>query len=524
MGGQVELKGADLEKEGLAAADVVDGGPAVEGHAGDEAVLILRRGADIFAIGAHCTHYGGPLAEGIVTGNVVRCPWHHACFDLRTGEATQAPALNPIACWKVEPRGGRIFVAGKTTPPTRRSPSSGAPKRVVVLGAGAAGACAVETLRREGYKGTIALVGRDDSVPVDRPNLSKDYLAGTAPEEWIPLRSREFYAEHSIDLYLGTAATSIDKAAKTVTLADGGSLPYDALLLAMGADPVRLAIPGAELDHVFTLRSLADSRAIIERAAKAKRVVVLGASFIGLEVAASLRARGLEVDVVAPDAQPLAKVLGEEVGAFIRSLHEAKGVRFHLGRKAAAIGRADVTLDSGAKLSADLVVMGVGVHPAVSIAEKAGFAVDQGVLTDEWLETDTHGVYAAGDVARYVASDGKRRRVEHWVHAERQGQVAARNVLGLRVDAGSIGRRQFTQVPFFWSVHYDVTINYVGYAEKWDTVQIDGSLENRNATIAYREAGVIKAIATVGRDRASLEAEYAMEQGDTRALEALVTK
>ena len=514
MGGQVELKGADVEKDGLAATDVVDGGAPVECHAGDEALIVLRRGADVFAVGAHCTHYGGPLAEGTVTGSVIRCPWHHARFDLHTGEASAAPALNPIACWKVEQRAGRIFVAGKAGPPTKKSLSSGAPKHVVVLGAGASGACAVETLRREGYDGHIALVGRDDGVPVDRPNLSKDYLAGTAPEEWIPLRSRDFYAEHSIDLHLGVAATAIDKTAKKVTLADGRALPYDALLLAMGADPVRLAIPGADLDHVHTLRSLADSRAIIDRAAKAKRVVVLGASFIGLEVAASLRARGLEVDVVAPDAQPLARVLGD-VGAFVRSLHESKGVRFHLGRKPAAIGRGEVTLDSGTKLPADLVVMGVGVRPAVGLAEQAGIAVDHGVLTDEYLETDARGVFAAGDVARYVAGDGKRQRVEHWVHAERQGQVAAQNILGRR--------RKFSYVPFFWSVHYDVQINYVGHAEKWDKVQIHGSLEGRDAVIAYREAGVIKAIATVGRDRASLVAEEAMERSDSRALEALMT-
>jgi NADPH-dependent 2,4-dienoyl-CoA reductase/sulfur reductase-like enzyme len=298
-----------------------------------------------------------------------------------------------------------------------------------------------------------------------------------------------------------------------VTLASGKSIAYDALLLATGADPIRLPTPGAELEHVHTLRSLADSRAIVARCAGAKRAVVIGASFIGLEVAASLRARGLEVDVVAPEAAPLAKVLGE-VGAFVRALHEAKGVRFHLGRKPASIAKDAVTLDDGATLACDLVVMGVGVRPAIELAKAAGIAVDGGILVNEALETSVAGVFAAGDVARYAIGGGKRRRVEHWVHAERQGAIAALNMLGKR--------HTFTHVPFFWSAHYDVTINYVGHSEAFDAVHVSGSLEARDAIVAFREGGVIRAVATIGRDRASLLAEAAMERGDTAALEALL--
>jgi apoptosis-inducing factor 3 len=512
MGGSTELKGPDLGKDGVAAADLADNA-MLEGHASGKAVLLVRRDGAVFAVGALCTHYGAPLADGVLTGDVVRCPWHHAVFDLRNGDAVAGPALDPVPCWTVEQRDGRIFVAGRREQRAPRRLALVAPRRVVVVGAGAAGACAVETLRREGYDGELALVGREDSVPVDRPNLSKDYLAGTAPEEWIPLRAREFYAEHKIDLRLGVAARAIDTALKAVELANGTFLPYDALLLATGAEPVRLPIPGSDLEHVYTLRSLADSRAIIARAAGAKRAVVLGASFIGLEVAASLRARGLEVDVVAPDEQPLARVLGE-VGAFVRGLHEAKGVRFHLGRKPASIAPREVTLDDGARLACDLCVMGVGVRPASALAEAARIAVDGGILTDEYLETSVPGVFAAGDVARYATGRGTRQRVEHWVHAGRQGQVAAQNILGRR--------RPFTHVPFFWSAHYDVTINYVGHAEAWDAMQIAGSLDRRDATIAYRAAGAIRAVATIGRDRVSLMAEEAMERGDVQALEALM--
>ena len=516
MGEQADLKGPDLEQDGLSEAALSGGGPA-EGHAAGEGVIVVRRGSEAVAIGAYCSHYGGPLAKGVVTGDFIRCPWHHACFDLRSGEAVAAPALNPVACWKVERRAGRVFVAGKVgAPPRKRLPfaAPAAPRRVVVVGAGAAGACAVESLRREGYDGDLALIGRDESVPVDRPNLSKDYLAGTAPEEWIPLRSKEFYAEHQVDLELGVAAKTIDTRAKIVQLSNGRTLAYDALLLATGADPVRLSIPGADRDHVMYLRSLRDSRAIIARASDAKRAVVVGASFIGLEVAASLRARGLEVDVVAPDAEPLGAVLGE-VGAFVRTLHESKGVRFHLGRRPAAFGADHVALDDGSRLECDFVVVGVGVQPVVDFVQAAGIAVDGGVLTDEYLETNARGVFAAGDIARYATGAGKRRRIEHWVHAERQGQVAAQNILGQR--------RKFSYVPFFWSVHYDVTINYVGHAENWDRVQIAGSLMNRDAAIAYREMGAIAAIATIGRDRASLIAEEAMERGDSQTLEALLT-
>src|SRR5918999_1181328 len=285
MSGETQLQGPDLS-QGVPLAELPEGGQLL-GHSGGEPVLVVRRGEEIFAVGATCTHYGGPLAEGLVVDDTVRCPWHHACFSLRTGEAVRAPALNPVACYKVEREGGRIAVREKAQPPPRRETPG--PSSVVIVGAGAAGNAAAEALRREGYGGPITLVGPENEVPYDRPNLSKDYLAGNAPEEWIPLHPREFYDEHRIDLLLGVRATALDTAAKKVTLSDGRSLEYGALLLATGADPVRLPLPGTDLPHVHILRSLADSRAIIEKAKEARRAVVVGASFIGLEVAASLR-------------------------------------------------------------------------------------------------------------------------------------------------------------------------------------------------------------------------------------------
>jgi NADPH-dependent 2,4-dienoyl-CoA reductase/sulfur reductase-like enzyme/nitrite reductase/ring-hydroxylating ferredoxin subunit len=492
--------------KGVAASSLSDGG-MILGHVGDEDVVLARSGGELFAVRAQCSHYRGPLVEGLVVGDTVRCPWHHACFSLRTGEALRPPALDPIACWRVEREGDTIFIREKLpqappAPSPRQQPSS-----VVIVGGGAAGVAAAEMLRRRGYAGPLTMISADADPPVDRPNLSKDFLAGEAQDDWIPLWPDDFYAEHRIELVLGRRVMSIDPGQRTVRLDDGSSRTYGSLLLATGADPVQLAIPGATDGQVYYLRSFADSRAIVQRAATARSVVVVGASFIGLEVAASLRARGIAVDVVAPDRVPLERVMGVEVGRFVQALHEAQGVTFHLGQTVARVDGRTVTLSGGGALDSDFLVLGVGVRPALTIAEQAGLAMDRGIVVNEYLETSAPGIFAAGDVARWPdVHTGERIRVEHWVVAERQGQVAARNMLG--------ARERYDAVPFFWSRHYDVTINYVGHAEGWDEVSVDGSLEARDCAVEYRRGGRTLAVATVGRDRRSLEAELRMEETD----------
>ena len=513
MGGeQAKLSGPDLAA-GIAEGDLGADAPML-GHAGGEAVLLVRRGGDVLAVGATCTHYGGPLAEGLVTGDQVHCPWHHACFDLRSGAPVGGPGLSPIPCFTVERGGGRIRVGAKREPQAPPATATApAPRTIAIVGAGAAAQSAAETLRREGYAGAIRMFGADEAPPVDRPNLSKDYLAGNAPEEWIPLRPASFYGEQGIELLRSAPVKAIDVAARRLTLADGQNESWSALLLATGAEPVRLTVPGGDLPHVHTLRTLGDSRAIIARAEKSKRAVVVGASFIGMEAAASLRARGLEVHVVAPETQPFARLLGPDVGTFLRGLHEEHGVIFHLGQTAASIDARAVKLSDGSTIEADLVVVGIGVRPATALAEAAGLTVDHGVMVNERLETSARGVYAAGDIARYpYHPSGEHVRIEHWVVATRMGRVAALNMLGR-------GER-FTQPPFFWSAHYDVTLSYVGHAEGWDRIDISGTLAARDCTIAYRRGDRTLAVATLGRDRISLEAEVAIQRGDEEALRA----
>ena len=495
--------GPDLT-QGVDIAELERDGKLV-GRVGEEEVLLVLREDEVFAIGAHCSHYHAPLVDGLVLGGEIHCPWHHASFDLATGEVLRAPALDSLPCWTVERRDGKVFVRGQRPAKIRAPVPVEASKAVVIVGGGAAGLAAAAELRRLGFAGKLVMLSAEDAAPLDRPNLSKDYLAGGAPEEWLPLRPENFYSENAIDLRLGAVAKGLDAKARRLTLADGSALEFDRLLLATGAEPVRLQIPGAELPHVRTLRSLADCREIIARATKARRVVVLGASFIGLEVAASLRARGLEVHVAAPEKIPMERVLGAEIGAFVRKLHEEHGVIFHLEDVATAIDERRVTLKSGKSLEAELVVAGVGVRPRLELAEKAGLAMDRGVLVDAFLETSAPGIYAAGDIARWPdPHSGERIRVEHWVVAERQGAVAARNMLG--------ARETFDAVPFFWSQHYDTPINYVGHAEGWDAIVVEGDIAARDCLLRYMRDGRALAVASIFRDIDSLRAEAKMER------------
>jgi len=502
MGDNSPPTGPDFSK-GIASTEVPANGVLL-GQTEGEGVLLVRHAGALFAVGAKCTHYSSGMADGWVENGTIRCPWHHAAFDLKSGEAVCGPALNPLPCWDVKEEGGRITVLGKRAHVAPEPQvGAGAVASVVIIGAGAAGESAAEEFRRRGYEGEITLVDADKDTPIDRPNLSKDNLAGSAPDDWLWLHPDEFYVEKRITRRTGRVV-SIEAATRKVTFQDGSTLSYGALLLATGAAAIVPELPGSG-PKVFTLRTVSDLRAIVKAAEGKKRVVVLGASFIGLEVAASLRARGLEVHVAAPDAMPLAKVLGPQLAAVVKTLHEAKGVVFHLEKRATGLNAKGVTLSDGSTLEGDFVVAGVGVRPQLGLAESAGLAVDKGVMVDAFLRTSDPFIWAAGDAARYPdPRNGGTVRIEHWSVAQNQGRTAARNIAGLK--------SAFRDVPFFWSQHYDVTIGYVGHAEKWDAIEVEGAPEKLDCVVRYRLGGKVLAVATIGRDRASLEAHAKMER------------
>jgi len=511
MGGEAKLAGPDLGREGIAADAIGDEIPAV-GHVDGNPVIVLRTSVGLRAVGGRCTHYGGPLGGGLCDGEQIHCPWHHAVFNLATGEAVGAPALNSIPVYQPTERDGRVYVTGPVEPAARRTPTS-IPESVVIVGAGAAGAAAAETLRQYGYANPITLIG--DEPPIDRPNLSKDYLAGTAPEEWLPLRSADFYQQHDIDLVTGCSVVRVDRVQKRIELDDGRHLSYGALLLAPGAEPKRLAIKGADRPHVHYLRSLEDSRAIIADLEVTSQAAIIGAGFIGLEVAASLRSRGLDFTVIAREEVPLGHAVGETLGRFVRDVHKDHGVVFHLGRIVTEIRADEVVLDKDATVPADLVVLGIGVNPRIDLAARAGLEVDDGILVNDRLQTSDLHIWAAGDAARYPDRRAGRVRIEHWVLAERQGQTVARNMLGDNIA--------FTDPPFFWSQHYDVRINVTGYAHDWDEEIVVGNARDRDVLVGYRKAGAIQAVASIHRDLDSLRAERALASDDETTLEQLLT-
>ncbi|HWT13954.1 MAG TPA: FAD-dependent oxidoreductase [Allosphingosinicella sp.] len=506
MGAAAPLSGPDFS-QGVTLAQLPESG-TVAGRVGEEPVLLSRLGGELFAVGGACTHYGAPLGAGLAADEAVRCPLHHACFSLRTGLALRAPAFDGLPPWVVEVEGPLVFVRRKAAgaSPATPAPAPADVQSVVIAGGGAAAFACADELRRLGYQGSLVMACAEADPPCDRPNLSKDYLAGAAPEEWIPLRDEDYYRRSAIDLRLATEIAAIDLDSRTAFARGGEAFRYDRLLIATGAEPVRLAGPGFDRADVHRLRSLADARAIVARARPGAVAAVIGSSFIGLEAAAALRARGVAVHVVSKDLVPFDRLLGSEAGLFLQRLHERNGVIFHLGRTVDGFDGRTLRLDDGAGLEADFLVVGIGVRPRTALAEAAHLAVGDGVLVDARLETGVSGIFAAGDVAAFPdPRSGRPVRIEHWVTAQRQGQVAAANMLG--------GDVPFRAVPFFWTEQYGVALRFVGGAG-WDEIRLDGDVAGGDFTARYYERGELRASASVGRDLDNLE--------DERRLEALL--
>jgi NADPH-dependent 2,4-dienoyl-CoA reductase/sulfur reductase-like enzyme/nitrite reductase/ring-hydroxylating ferredoxin subunit len=494
--------GPDL-LQGVPLSSVPAGG-VLAGHVNGAPVLLARLADGIHAVSGACTHYGAPLADGLVVDGEIRCPWHHACFSLRTGAALRAPAFAALTRWQTEIVGDLVFVRAEAPYARQQPPPSRVqPERIVIVGGGAAGFAAAERLRDMGYNGDLSMLSADAAAPCDRPNLSKDYLAGTAQEDWIPLQAPEFYPDRRIDLRLDCEVGAIDAGSRHVLLRSGERLAYDALLIATGAEPRRLRTPGFDLPNVFALRSLGDARAVIAASNGAKSVALIGAGFIGMEAAGALRTRGLDVHVVAPDEVPMERVLGRDVGGFIADLHREEGVVFHLRSAAKSYDGNVLMLEDGTQVPADLLIVGAGVTPRTELAVAAGLSVQDGILVDAQLQTSVAGIYAAGDVARYPHGTDLV-RIEHWVHAQRQGQAAAANMLG----AG----QPFTDVPFFWTHHGGLDVRFTGVANGWDEVRIDGSLQQRDFTARYFRKGTLVAAASLGRDLESLSIEAALRE------------
>lgn len=488
---------------GLEAAP--DGG-IVAGVVGKERIFVWRQGASLRAYGATCPHLSGPLDQGIVADGQIRCPWHHACFDLSTGEAAAAPAFDALKAYPVAVEGSRFKVGTAEDPAARRlNPPDASLGTMAIVGGGAAGFAAADALRKLGWAGAISMMSEEADEPYDRTLLTKDFLEGTFGDEWLPI-ARHSLADLAVDFHRGARVQAIDAAGKRLRFADGGELAYTKLLLATGAAPRRPNFPGGDLPHVMTLRSLGDCRRILASAAPSARVAVIGGSFIAMEAAASLRGRGLSVDVVAPEAHPFERIFGRQLSDLVVQAHTEKGVRFHLGANLAGVDGERVYLEGGRQIGADLVLVGIGVTPRLRLAEAAGLTLDHGVLVNARLQTSHPDIFAAGDIARWPdPHSGKNIRVEHWAVAERQGQVAAVNMLGRD--------QPFTMVPFFWTKHFDLSILYVGHAEEWDETIVEGDLAKRDGRVRFRRAGRDLAVATVERDKESLRAEVALERG-----------
>jgi NADPH-dependent 2,4-dienoyl-CoA reductase/sulfur reductase-like enzyme/nitrite reductase/ring-hydroxylating ferredoxin subunit len=468
---------------------------------GGKKVLLARVDGSFYATAARCPHWGGPLPEGTLHAPRLLCPWHKATFDVRSGDLLEPPALDGIAAFRVRVEGDDVFVdrseephRGRTMPMYACDPEQD-PRVVAIIGAGAAAAAAAEALRQLFFIGRIVMIGPEGHWPYDRPNLSKDFLAGELEAKWLPLRSPEFYEEHTIER-LVARVTDLDVSTRTLTLDDGATMTPDAVLIASGAMSRRLNVPGADLPGVFTLRSQEDAEALVAAAAAAERAVVVGASFIGMEAAASLVHRGLDVTVVGPESTPFERILGADVGRVVQACHTEHGTHFALGRGVTHItgdgAVRGVELDDGTLLEADLVVVGIGVQPAADYVRGADMDPDGGLPVDEFLRV-APGVWAAGDVARYrEPHTGSAVRIEHWRLAEQHGRAAAAEIAGRG--------EPFAGVPFFWTQHFDLELGYAGAGQAWETVELIGDPDARAFTAFYARKGRLVAACGTQRD------------------------
>lgn len=501
-----------MEERVAGVGDLADG-QMMTVLAGGKKTLLARVDGRFFATAARCPHWGAPLSEGLLHGSHLLCPWHAAIFDVCSGGLLEPPALDGIRAFRVRVDGDDVYVDREEEPlhagATPESCSEAVPdaRTFVIVGAGGAAVAAAEGLRQECFAGRIVMISPEDRWPYDRPNLSKDFLAGELEAKWLSLRAPAFYEEHAIERIVGRV-TELDVVSRTITLDDGSTLAPDGVLIASGAQPRRLDVPGAELPGVFTLRSQDDAEVLAAAARHGRHAVVVGASFIGMEAAASLVRRGLDVTVVGPGAVPFEHALGTVVGEVVRARHAENGTRFALGRGVARfVGDTSVRgveLDDGTRLGADLVIVGIGVQPATGYVRGVQRDRDGGLRVDEQLRV-APGVWAAGDVARYrEPHTGRDVRSEHWRLAEQHGRAAASSMAGRS--------QPFTGVPFFWTQHFDLRIGYAGVGQGWEEVVVVGDASARDFTAFYVADGRLLAACGTQSDEVAAFMEL-MEMG-----------
>ncbi len=496
--------------------ELEEGEPRTVG-AGAEKILLLRRGDRVHACGPRCTHWSYPLERGVAEDTILTCPWHGARFDAATGEATGPPAITDIGCYPVKIEDRKVYVGPRTGPEVARA-SATDKREFLIAGGGAAGIAAATTLRREGFGGSIRVVTRESEIPYDRTLLSKQYLQGHAPPDWLRLHPAEFYEQHDIELLCGRKAVGLDPGAKALRLGDGTSLHYDALLCATGGEPTRLPIPGTDLRAYYRLRTLQDASRLREALPEAEHAVMLGAGFICLELASTLRKQDVDVQIVAPERVLLKSVFGEQIGRWLRRRHEEEGVTFHLGHTPDEVRGSgsveEVVMDDGTALQADIVISGVGVRPAVEWLEDSGIEQDGFVPVDDRLQTRAEDVYAAGDMAAVPSPlSGLPRRMEHWAEAQQQASHAASMMMG--------GDEPYRGIPFFWTDQAGENLKYVGEPTNWDDVVFRGSLDQGEFLAAYYAGERLRAACAAGMDEELFACRRLLERSRNPCAEEL---
>ena len=466
-------------------------------------ILLSKIDDKFYAVAAFCTHYGAPLEEGVLNGKRIVCPWHHACFHAKSGDLLEPPARDALPSYEVEIENNDVIVKLPEEIESNRlsemanHDSEKESRAYVILGAGAAGNAAAQALREDGFQGHIVMITYENRGPYDRPNLSKDYLQGEADPEWMPLRGEEFYSDNDIELQLNKTVSQINAEDKYITFSSGDTLNYDKLLIASGGIPRRLNLTGSELNNVFALRNFDDADAIIKASEGASSAVIIGASFIGMETADSLRHRKIDVTVIAPEATPLEHIFGSEIGKLFKQLHEENGVKFKLNHTISKLEgdrsvRA-VILDNGERIEADLVIVGIGVKPATDFIKNIDLESDSSIRVDQYFHVG-NDIYSAGDIATFPYwYSGSDIRIEHWRTAEQQGRIAAHNMAGKKAA--------YQSIPFFWTVQAGITLRYVGHAKEWDEIVVNGNILDKNFIAFYIKNKKVQAAAGCNRNR-----------------------